>query len=250
MNFDLRCITERDERVITYLASQGQATAEQLAGMFFSSVTSFYKRCHALKKMGLLEACRAIECARKTPSGVRGFAASMKISMKKVPKMVVYRIPTEVRRDLPFADGPHCDDHLLKHQLLLNDVRRRIEKCLGSGGYMVLTDVELQAEARIGTAQNPLVPDLVFRGQDLDIAIELERSVKTESDLLVRFDQYRDSRYTKVIYFCETEGIRRRVTRMAQLFRRIAVADLMNPERVFYDREFLLLTDFLKGKIV
>jgi hypothetical protein len=249
MSFDHLRITERDEKLIMYLASQGHATSEQLARQFFPSLRAFYKRSYWLRKMGLIEALSAVACANRTPGGVRGFVRAMNVRRPKVERMLIYRIAPALRRQIPFADGRHSEDHLMKHQLQLNEVRRHIEACLAADKYIVLTDVELRSESCIGNQQADLVPDLVFRGEGFDIAVELERSNKSESQLLLRFARYRDSRFTKIIYFCETEEINRRVMRIARLYTRIAVATLMNAARVYYAREFVSLGTFLKEEI-
>lgn len=247
---DVCRITQRDTKMIQFLISQGQATAEQLAERFFPSMGAFYKRTHFLIKMGLIEADSIEKCAKATPSGVSGFMTSMRVSRDRVKKMKVYRIAKRIRRKLPFANGEHCEDRLLKHQLLLSNVRERIEKYLESRQYVILNDAELQGEHRTKMYGQSIVPDLVFRGPGLELAVELERSKKRESELLLRFAQYRDSRYEKVIYFCESENTRRSVTRVANLYRKIAVGSIWDDDRVFYDREFYLLSDFIQTSIV
>ena len=247
---DVCRVTQRDTEMIQFLISQGQATAEQLATLFFPSMKAFYCRSEVLAKMGLIESHSAEDLAKATKSGVLGFMSSMRVSRDRVRKMKIYRVAKDLRKKLPFADGEHCEDRLLKHQLLLTNVRRRIEKCLEGRKYVILNDAELQGEHRTRMYGKSIVPDLVFRGPDLDLAVELERSKKSESELLLRFAQYRDSRYEKAIYFCETESTRRSVTRVANLYRKIGVGSIWDDDRVFYDREFYPLSDFIQRSIV
>jgi len=91
------------------------------------------------------------------------------------------------------------------------------------------------------------VPDLVFRGKDINIAIELERSHKSETEYMLRMSQYKLYHYTHIIYFCATEGIHKRVKKIASMYPTLAVGTTWDQERVFHDRCLIGLGDFLRG---
>ncbi|HLD99082.1 MAG TPA: replication-relaxation family protein [Bdellovibrionota bacterium] len=241
-------LTQRDERLLQFLASQGQATAEQLTKLFFPSLQAFYQRGALLIRAGLLESHSAVDCAAATTGGVRGLVSALKLKGNRVQHLKIYRIASQLRKRLPNGNSELCDDRFVKHQLLLSEVRMRIERCLQGRDFQVLNDPEIDAETRTRLYGASLVPDLLFRGADLSIAVELERSVKTESDLALRFSRYRDSRYNKVIYFCESEAIYRRVKKLAGFYRRIAVGFIWG-ETVYFDRQEMPLADFIKKEV-
>ena len=199
-------------------------------------------------RAGLLESHSAIDCASATKSGVRGFVASLNLKRNRVQHLKIYRIAKHVRKRLPNGNTELCDDRFVKHQLLLSEVRIRIEQCLRGRDFQVLNDPEIDEETRTRMYGASLVPDLVFRGPDLSLAVELERTDKSESDLALRFSRYRESRYNKVIYFCGSKAIYRRIKKLAPYYRRIAVGFIWG-ETVYFDRQEMSLGDFIKREV-
>ncbi|OFZ54110.1 MAG: hypothetical protein A2428_08715 [Bdellovibrionales bacterium RIFOXYC1_FULL_54_43] len=248
MSADAWTVTERDEQMLRFLISQGQATAEQLTKLYFPTLRAFYKRSQRLEKIGLLESKNAVDCAAATRGGVRGLVTSLNIKRKRLNSLKIYRVSKGVRRRLPNGNTELCDDRFVKHQLLLSEVRMRVERCLQGKTYKILNDPEIDAETRTRMYGASLVPDLVFRGEDVNVAVELERSDKSEFDLMLRFSRYRDSGYNKIIYFCESEAIHRRVKKLATFYRRIAVGFIWG-ETVYFDRQEMPLADFIKREV-
>jgi hypothetical protein len=241
-------LTDRDLRLLTFLSEQGVATAEQLTEAFFPNKAAFYVRSAQLSRLGLIESKRIIEFASETPSGVLGYMASLGIARAVLAKKRVYRIAAALRASRSASDDIAAAK-FCKHQIHLNTVRTLLERYLP--GATVLVDPESRKERARGFWRGTIVPDLVFRCDDREIAVELERTKKGESELLLRFAQYRDSIYSHVLYFCETDRIFETVRKIAQSgFKKIAVGTMISAEKVYVADlgVYMSVRDFLSSK--
>lgn len=132
-----------------------------------------------------------------------------------------------------------------KHQLQLNGIRNLAEDWFPDA--QILTDPDIRAEAsRFKMGREQPVPDLVIRFKKNEIALEIERNAKSQIVYLLRFLDYRDSQYSHVLYFCESQSIFNQVARAARGVSKIGVSRLLAPELVFQSEQgFMPTREFL-----
>jgi|GEM_PF-6801818 len=227
-------LTTRDFEILEFLAAQGAASSRQLMERFFQTRGSCDKRLHFLKTVGLVEACpiAGLESEMKTsPSQLREILG---VGNSDLWKYRIYRLGPKFKNRRLGAEQI-SDAKMWKHQVLLNRVRALCEELFP--GSHILTDPEIRQEAmRLGSSQDQLIPDLVIRLSGREIAVELERTLKSSRIYFERFQAYRNSIYTHVVYFCETDLIFRKVSDLAANFKKIAVTGFLSRKTIFRER--------------
>ena len=224
-------ITDRDFDLMTYLAAQGVATSNQLASRFFGSRGSCRLRLSALMKRGIVESLPLQTLMRHK---MTAFLDSMDIfSTRRLDpsRYKVYRL-TERFRHRRLGSDAMADEVMWKHQIQLNGVRTYFEDLFP--GALMLNDPEVRREwERFPGGREAVIPDIVIRDGGHQVAVEVERNLKNETAYFARFLSYRDSTYTHVLYFCETEKIFKSVSGLAARFEKIGVSSLLSKERIY-----------------
>ncbi|MGK5085090.1 hypothetical protein WDW37_17520 [Bdellovibrionota bacterium FG-1] len=237
-------LTERDFDLLAYLAAQGGATADQLTEKFFKSRKTCQTRLHFLKHADLVEAM-PLSALKSVSLGSYKQAIDVLSFLKHdVWKYRVYRLTKRLRHRRAGAEV-FSEPMMWKHQLQLNGIRKIIEDWFP--GAMILTDPDIQAEARrFKMGRDQPVADLVIRTGEREIAIEVERTQKTETEYYLRFIDYRDSHYSHVLYFCESDRLFNKVAKLANGINKIGVSRLLAPDVVFqYGAGFVGTKSFL-----
>lgn len=237
-------LTERDFDLLTYLAAQGVATSAQLTERFFPSETRCQVRLHQLKKAQLIESLPLTTLKSVSLGTYKQAVDVLALSAQDVWKFRVYRLAERLRRRRAGAES-FSEPIMWKHQLQLNGIRNLVEKWFSHA--IVLTDPDIQSEdRRFRLGRNAPVPDLVVRTNQREIAIEVERTQKTETEYHLRFLDYRDSSYSHVIYFCENERLFNKVANLANGIAKIGISRLLAPETVYQkDAGFVATKTFL-----
>lgn len=237
-------LTTRDFEILEFLSAQGVATPTQLRERFFPSRISCDKRLHFLKSVDLVESCSVPGLRKISPESFQALTGLLGAGGPDLWKYRVYRLgPKFSNRRI---GNEHMSDvRMWKHQLQLNRIRKVCEDLFP--GALILNDPDVRQEwARMGGANDVVIPDLVIRKGSLEIAVELERSLKSSRIYFERFQSYRISAYTHVVYFCETDLIFKKVADLAANFKKIAVASLLMKRTVFQERAgFQPLHEFL-----
>lgn len=237
-------LTERDFDLLTYLAAQGVATANQLTDKFFQSRKTCQTRLHYLKQADLVESLPLTTLKSVSFGSYRQAIDILSLSTQDVWKFRVYRLTKRLRHRRAGAES-FAEPIMWKHQLQLNGVRKIVEDWFP--GATILTDPDIQAEARrFKMGRDQPVADLVIRTCDREIAVEVERTPKTETEYYLRFIDYRDSHYSHVLYFCESDRLFNKVAKLSNGINKIGVSRLLAPETVFqYGAGFVSTKSFL-----
>ncbi len=224
-------ITERDFDLLAFLGAQGVATADQIRERFFVSRWSCWKRLHFLKKAGFVEGV-SVEGLKSISQAAYWQAADLlAVSKEDLWKYRIYRLAPRLRPRRMGADMLG-EPMYWRHQIQLNGVRKLCEELVPDA--LILTDPDVRQElAGLGSTEDALIPDLVLRGSGREVAVEMERTMKSDRQYYDRFITYRDSHYSHVLYFCETDKIFRKVADLSGSFPRIRVSSLLNKRMVF-----------------
>lgn len=224
-------LTTRDFDILRFLAAQGVATSKQIREKFFPSRTSCDLRLHILKSANLVEAYPAVREFKQLKPDLSELLGT---GSPDLWKYRIYGLGAKFKNRRLGSDMI-AESKMWKHQLQLNRMRMYCEKLFP--GYMILTDPDIKQEwSRIGGAYDVVIPDLVVRGKGHEIAIEYERTLKAARIYFDRFQSYRRSSYTHVIYFCETELIFKKVSALSSHFRKIGTTNLLMSDMVFQEQ--------------
>ncbi len=238
-------LTERDFDVLTFLAAQGVATADQLTARFFPSKQTCQSRLHWMKRADLVESL-PLSTLKSVSLGCFLQAIDvLSLAKQDVWKFRVYRLTKRLR---PRRSGAEhfSDPRMWKHQLQLNGIRKRMEDWFP--GAIILTDPDIQAEERrLKMGRELPIADLVVRLPGKEIAVEVERTHKTETKYHLRFLDFRDSHYTQVLYFCESEQLFSKIAALANGIEKIGVSRLLAPETVYRQGSGFVRTEEFHG---
>jgi len=224
-------LTERDFDLLTYLAAQGVATADQLTERFFPNKNTCQERLHWLKRANLVESLPFTTLKSVSLGTYRQAIDILSLSKQDIWKFRVYRLTERLRKRRAGAES-FGEPIMWKHQLQLNGIRKFAEDWFPEA--VILTDPDIQAEERrLKMGRSLPVADLVVRTARREIAIEVERTRKTETEYHLRFLDYRDSHYSHVLYFCEGERLFNKVAELANGIAKIGVSRLLSPHTVF-----------------
>lgn len=224
-------LTERDLDLLSYLGSQGVASGKQLSERFFPSHESFQVRISKLKRQGLIETVPLTALKEISLNSFRQAMTVMGVPSDGLWKYRIYRLGQRFRKNWNSVEAI-SDVRMWKHQMLLNEIRTLCESLFPNA--LILSDPDIRHEwRRFRAGADAVIPDLVIRDGKLEVAIEVERHTKSERDYFQRFLAYRDSAYTHVIYFCETERVFSKVAAEAARIQKIAVTSIVKKSIVY-----------------
>ncbi|MCZ0931773.1 MAG: winged helix-turn-helix domain-containing protein [Oligoflexia bacterium] len=179
-------LTERDNRIINVLQQQDFCFYKDIANKFFSSETSASLRLKKLKEKGFIR----IESIYSPSFNKIMDTASMPFigGNKKVIRLnnkykLIKRKPSYWK---------------IKHQLLLFSLKERLEKLLGHSAVFE-NDIRNLRDTLYNGKWEPL-PDFYIKGEDYKLAVELELHIKSKGRYWRKTSDYRNSRFTHVLY--------------------------------------------------
>lgn len=239
-------LTVRDFDLLRFLGAQGVATADQLAERYFPSRKVCLNRLHVLRRGNLVESLPLSTLREISVPCFRQAVDLLALRSEEVWKHRVYRLTPALRSRTSGADAM-ADVKMWKHQIQLNGVRRLLEGLFR--GATILTDPEIRAEWRwLRAGVDMPVADLVIRQGNHEIAVEVERTQKSEAEYFSRFFKYESSTFTHVLYFCETDAIFNKVSELAKRVRKIGVSRILAPELVYRKEDGFLSLDAFLGR--
>jgi len=246
-------LTERDFGILRYLAQQGVASSHQLMRGFFQSQVSARKRISTLIRAGMIESLPLSEIkafsrlsylqtgALLTGSGRQGIASCR-----------VYRLSEKIRDQWP-STSKLADVKMWSHQILLNELRavfqEKFPNAVILNDPMILEEQRRFEKWRTGSTGDLVVPDLVVRIGESQIALEVERNLKSQDKYRSRFMRFEDGPYTHVIYYCNSERIFNSLSKFGTHYQGIAFARFGTIHEVFRTLDgWMRLDDFLKRR--
>ena len=228
-------LTKRDNHIISLLQQQDFCFYKDIAGKFFSSSTTASLRLKKLQQEGLI----TIE-----PIYIKRFHKIMdKASMPFIgnnKKIVRLNNKFKVIRRKP-------NNWKIKHQLLLFSLKERLENLLNEKAFFE-NDIRDLRETLYNGRHEPL-PDLYIKGEDYKLAIELELHIKSKGRYYLKTSQYRNSRYTHVLYFVTNIKKMDSLIKAFKSYRYIGLAHYRQVDELFcYWYGKLSLQEWLKKK--
>lgn len=230
-------LTERDFDLLRYLAEQGVATSRQLVQRYFPSHTAFRKRMQALMGADLVESIPLTRLKEfSQPSYFQTSLDLLGASRVNAGKYRVYRLGERFKKKWP-GTLKLSGVNMWRHQLLVNELRFIFEKKFPDAQFLndpqILEEWRLWDKWKSGIYNDTPVPDMTIRTGNLCIAVEVERNLKSESNYFSRFLEYEKSDYTHILYYCESENVFRKVSKLATHYEWMAFARFGSIENVY-----------------
>lgn len=217
----------RDTSLTTFLMRQGFATFEQLQAMFFPSKMSCSKRLRALEATGYITSISASAFFR----GNNQFTPFL-LGLNLHPLTRIYQLSSTYRRQVPETNRL-LKKHLCLHQLILNDVRVKLTSELRSFS-LVLNDPQLKTWSIVDPGRRKeFTPDLSYEMDRFSLAIEVERTLKSDCRYTQRFGFYLGSSYTHVLYVYVNDAHLPTLLAHAGASRLFAFSHYLHPTEVF-----------------
>ena len=223
----------RDWELLRFLEEQGFATFQQLRSRFFASKSYCSERVQKLCAFGYI-ARKPLEAFFYKNQGKqeirKGYFPHL-LNLNLRPGQDIFF----VARD--FSEGFGKSKRLFKpsmllHQLILNDIRSFIEEEVLH--QWIFNDPKLKVVSTIQSGRNPeIVPDLSIEDGPLKMAIEVERTPKGKSKYFRRFNFFRDSIYSHVIYYYTDENQLRGLLDRAGRDGKFAFAHYKTPNELY-----------------
>ena len=180
-------LTERDKQIIAILQQQDFCFYRDITKTFFSSDTSASIRLKKLKEQGWI----TIEPI---------FSPKFKKIMDNSSMPFIGNNKKVVRLNNKFKILKRkASRWKIKHQLLLFSLKERLEKLLGKEAIFE-NDIRDLKETMYNGKWEPL-PDFYFKGENYRLAVELELHIKSRGRYYLKTSEYRNSRFTHVLYF-------------------------------------------------
>ncbi len=230
-SMDIRMLP-RDWELLEYVETQGFATLSQLRKRFFNRKANCSMRLKKLLAFKYLEKKPLFDffiTEAKRGIGQTYFPHILNLNIS--PKQQVYFINRDYSKGFGKSKKLFKPSMVL-HQLILNELRNYLDQEIVH--KMMLNDPKLQIASSIQIGRNPeIVPDLSYEYESIKIAIELERTVKGMVRYFHRFNFFRDSIYSHVIYYYTDEAQLKPLLKRAGSSRKFAFAHYKAPNELY-----------------
>ena len=225
-------LTQRDIKLLTYLKEQGVATADQITSDFFGTYGAFQKRVSYLIRSGLVESVplsRGISCV---PSRMIELRQNLSDRGKCWQKVKLYRLSKNISGKGSQFESPLSEPIYWQHQLGLNEIRAHLSKILSNGIF--ISDPESKAEwARFKFGSDIPIPDLVWRRDKIEFAIEYERTNKGEMKYFDRMARYSRSQYQRILFVANTDDIEDLLRKCSFRFPKVGITSKSSFNKVY-----------------
>jgi hypothetical protein len=217
--------------LLEFLKAQGVLTVKQAIKQFLAHLKNPQRRIQHLIEANILE-CFTIHNLYKNKDD--------HLSKAYFPYLVELDIDQSTRiiqlsenyRQIMFFTKKLLKRNIIIHQLMLNEVRFYLENKV-SFKYL-LNDPKLTLLSEIHSDRvREFTPDLSFESDKYKIAIELERTIKSQRRYSDRFLYFTQSPYTHIIYYYTQEKTKKFLLKMSYYERRLGFSYFKNPGVVF-----------------
>ena len=228
-------LTERDKLIIDILQNQDFCFYKDIKKRFFSSDSSACNRLSKLKKQGhiLIEPLSSLKLKKNLDNPSLGLVGrNLKVISLSDKCTLIKRKFSSWKKT---------------HQLLLFSVKERLENLL---------QTEVVFENQIRDLKNTLfngkyepLPDFYLQGDSFKLAVELELNIKSRNLYFLKMAEYRNSRFTHVLYVAAHIKKMQRLIRTFQSRKYIAIAHYSKLNEVISHRYGKLsLLEWLKRR--
>ncbi len=226
-------LNNRDWEVLSFLEQQGYATFNQLEKRYFSSKQHCSIRLKKLRAHGYIETNRPIELFLSPQERKEGKLFPYLAEYHFHHRTQIYCLSRAFRTKYAFSDTL-LKRQIVIHQLLLNDLRTRLEKEIEPES--ILNDPKIKVVTRVEMGRHEEIrPDLSFESKGFKAAIELERTIKSKSRYYEKFLYYDSSVYTHVIYYITDRRKIEPFLKLTRQFKKIAVGYSREPEELYHN---------------
>ncbi len=224
-------LTKRDHQLMCFLSEQGVATFAQLRKEFFVNDEACRCRLRKLLRRNLIESISIDEMKKISVSAYLKMAEILNLKGSEIWKYRLYRL-SEVFRKISPTTETNSDPKMWRHQVQLTEVRQFIKEEFPNA--LILTESDVESEwRRFKSKTEVAIPDLVLRSSGKEVAIEMERTLKSEREYQKRMAFYGRSKYTHVIYFCESVNIFNKIARTSAGSKKIGVSNILSKDKIY-----------------
>ena len=215
-------LTKRDKLIIEILQNQDFCFYKDVCKNFFPSKTSACNRLNKLKEGGYLqiEEIKPSDINKVLDSPSLGLAGKqLKIISLSNKGRLAKRKTSPLKKT---------------HQILLFSVRKRLEKFLEKEAVFENQIRELRQTLHNGKYEP--FPDFFIKGEGYKLAVELELSLKSQNRYFQKMIDYRNSRFTHVLYIATHIKTLPKLSGTFRHRKYIAVSHYSNVEQVISHR--------------
>ena len=214
-------LTERDKLIIETLRDQEFCFYKDICKRFFPSKSSASQSLKRLIDSGhiILEPIEKFEGNIFDDLSVSLFAKNHFVVCLRDKYKLMKRTPSVWKK---------------KHQLLLFSIKERLEKLLGTEAVFENQIRDLKQTLYNGDYE-PL-PDLYLKGENYKLAVELELNLKSQGRYFLKIAEYKNSRFTHVLYVATHIKSLQRLLRTFRYRKYIAISHYSEVENVFSHR--------------
>lgn len=220
-------LSDRDLRLLEYIKDQGYVTYQQAYESFFEHKSDFSRRLKQLSMAGALE-IKPLKDYFDLSSQSQYFPYILPLGVKKNTQVLT--LSKRLRRLYPNYDTIFKKDILL-HQLYVGKIRNHYAKKIENS--LVLSEYELHTFSRHLVDMNrDIHPDLAFKKDEVNLAVEMERTTKSFDRYFTKFVHFHDSCYSHVLYVFPDQKSLVSVMKLARIYRKIGFALITNLNEV------------------
>ena len=221
----------RDWELLYFIEEQGFVSFSQICKKFFHGNSSYCSR--RLKKMCFfkyLEKKSFLDffgCKNGTKH--KYFPHLLNLNIR--PQQQIYFVGREYAKGFG-KSGQIFKPSMILHQLILNDIRVYLEEQVVH--KWSLNDPKLKILSYVEHSRNEdIVPDLSLEYDSVRLAIEVERTPKGKIRYFKRFNFFRESIYSHIIYYYTDECQLRPLLERAGVSRKFAFAHYKTPNELY-----------------
>lgn len=234
----------RDWELLAFIEEQGFASFGQLENRFFNGKSNCSKRLKKLSAFGYIDRKRLFEFFKRDSSNNKPFYFPHILNLNVNPNDFIYFIGREYSQGFG-KSAKLFKPSMILHQLILSEVRMFLEREIEH--KFILNDPKLKILSSFQFGRNEeIVPDLSLEYDKVKIAIEVERTPKGMVRYFNRFNFFRDSIYTHVVYYYTDECQLRPLLKRAGSTNKFAFAHYKFPNELYSNVYGIIkLNDFI-----
>lgn len=222
-------LQDRDRALLRFIEEQGFVTYRQIYENFFPTMPSCSRRISQLVHTKYIqeESVKNLLCIER--EGSIYFPHLQNLDLKASNKIYY------INRNFSRAFGKSkklFKRSMIMHQLILNDIRSFLVDRIQH--KYLLNDPKISILSAItGKRPTESIPDLSLEFGDIKIAVEVERSLKTNHEYRSKVFNFERSCYSHVLYFYTNENILRKLMQRTRHSSKFGFAHYAQPNDIF-----------------
>ena len=230
-NYKRLVMKDRDWELLQFVEEQGFASFGQLQKHFFNDKSNCSKRLNKLCAFRYLSRKKLYDFfVSPHEKGVKKGYFPHLLNMNITPQHWIYHIDRSYSKGFGMSQSLYKPSMIL-HQLILNEIRGFLEKEVIHKWSFNDPFLQVLSFIHFGRIEE-IIPDLSIEDENIKIAIEVERTPKGQVRYFRRFNFFRQSLYTHIIYYYTDECQLKALLQRAGKDKKFAFAHYSRPDRL------------------